>query len=76
MIRLKFVDWKFLVLLTIWPFLYIESWLYVYQLLYNYAHCSCSDGIIIGAIKAGIIKEISKLNVRLGFIIFHWVIYL
>ncbi|HET9806388.1 MAG TPA: orotidine 5'-phosphate decarboxylase / HUMPS family protein, partial [Nitrososphaeraceae archaeon] len=34
----------------------------MYQLLYNYACSSGSDGIIIGATKFNIIKEISKLN--------------
>ena len=34
----------------------------MYQLLYNYACSSGSDGIVIGATKSNIIKEISKLN--------------
>jgi len=34
----------------------------MYQLLYNYAYSSGSDGIVIGATKFNIIKEISKLN--------------
>ena len=34
----------------------------MYQLLYNYAYSSGSDGIVIGATKSDIIKEISKLN--------------
>jgi orotidine-5'-phosphate decarboxylase len=34
----------------------------MYQLLYDYASSSGSDGIIIGATKFNIIKEISKLN--------------
>jgi orotidine-5'-phosphate decarboxylase len=34
----------------------------MYKLLYNYACSSGSDGIVIGATKSNIIKEISKLN--------------
>jgi orotidine-5'-phosphate decarboxylase len=34
----------------------------MYQLLYNYACSSGSDGIVIGATKFNIIKEISNLN--------------
>ena len=34
----------------------------MYKLLYNYACSSSSDGIVIGATKSNIIKEISKLN--------------
>lgn len=34
----------------------------MYRLLYNYASYSGSDGIVIGATKYNIIKEISKLN--------------
>ena len=34
----------------------------MYQLLYNYACSSGCDGIVIGATKSNIIKEISILN--------------
>jgi orotidine-5'-phosphate decarboxylase len=38
----------------------------MYQLLYNYACSSGSDGIVIGATKFNIIKEISKLNDKIS----------
>ena len=38
----------------------------MYHLLYNYARSSRCDGIVIGATKQDIIKEISKLNDRIS----------
>lgn len=38
----------------------------MYRLLYNYASYSGSDGIVIGATKNNIIKEISKLNDKIS----------